>query len=214
MGVSADKIKVIYNGLDFSTLQPRSTRSEVRQRIGLPESAMVVGTVARLHPVKGHQVLLEAASSLEAAYPDLYFLLVGDGPLRAEIEQQISELGLRDRVLLTGFYPEVADIYPALDLFCLPSLMEGMGLVLLEAMHFGLPVVASRVGGIPELVTDGETGLLVPAGDSKALSIALQKLLGDTDLRQNLGQRGQAQVPNFTVDKMVREVEKVYNALV
>ena len=214
MGVAADRIRVIYNGLDLSGLVPEIGAVEVRARLQLPPEGRVVATVGRLHPVKGQVYFLEAAASLSASFPDVVFMMAGEGPERPVLEQRIKELGLTERVVLTGFYPHTSDLYPVMDVFCLPSLMEGMPLVVLEAMHFGVPVVAARVGGVPEVVQDGETGLLVPPENSEALAEGIARLLQERELAAELAERARKQVMEFTVESMVRQVEDIYREVI
>ncbi len=214
MGAAADRIRVIYNGLDLSGLVPEIGPAEVRARLQLPPEGRVVATVGRLHPVKGQVYFLEAAASLSSRFRDVVFMIVGEGQERPVLEQRIRELGLTDRVVLTGFYPHTSDLYPVMNVFCLPSLMEGMPLVVLEAMHFGVPVVAARVGGVPEVVTDGETGLLVPPENSKALAEGITRLLEEPELAAELAGRARERVVEFTVESMARQVEEIYREVI
>ena len=213
MGVKPDKVQVIYNGLDVSALVPGDDPDAVRRKLGILPGQRVVAMVGRLHAVKGHVFLLQAARQVVAQYDEVVFLLVGEGTERRLIERTVEELGLNDKVIMTGYYPNVSELYPIMDMLCLPSLMEGMGLVLLEAMYFGVPVVATQVGGIPELIIDGESGLLVAPGNSEALAVAITWLLDDPDLRQRLIVGGQRRAQEFTVEKMVRQTEMVYTGL-
>ncbi len=214
MGVPPDKVNVIYNGLDVSLLVPGDEPATVRGKLGILPGQRVVAMVGRLHAVKGHVYLLQAARQIVNQYDDVLFLLVGEGPERGLIERTIKELDLVDRVIMTGYYPNISELYPVMDMLCLPSLMEGMGLALLEAMYFGVPVVATRVGGIPELIIDGESGLLVDPGNSDALAIAITWLLDDPALRQRLIAGGRKRAQEFTVEKMVRQTENVYTSLI
>lgn len=214
MGVAPDKVQVIYNGLDVSLLVPGDDPNAVRRKLGILPGQRVVAMVGRLHAVKGHVYLLQAARQIVTQYDDVVFLLVGEGPERQQIERTVEELGLSDKVIMTGYYPNISELYPIMDMLCLPSLMEGMGLVLLEAMYFGVPVVATQVGGIPEVIIDGESGLLVAPGNSEALAVAITWLLDDFYLRQRLIAGGRQRAQEFTVEKMVHHTEKVYAGLV
>jgi|LFRM01.1.fsa_nt_gb glycosyltransferase involved in cell wall biosynthesis len=213
MGVKPDNVSVIYNGLDVSALVPGDEPDAVKRKLGILPGQRVVAMVGRLHAVKGHVFLLQAARQIVTQYDDVVFLLVGEGPERRLIERTVEELGLNDKVIMTGYYPNVSELYPVMDMLCLPSLMEGMGLVLLEAMYFGVPVVATQVGGIPELIIDGESGLLVAPGNSEALAVAITWLLDDPQLRQRLIAGGRQRAQEFTVEKMVRQTERVYTGL-
>ncbi|MGI6549670.1 MAG: glycosyltransferase [Syntrophomonadales bacterium] len=214
MGVTPDRIEIIYNGLDVSLLTPGESPDNVKKSLGITPGQRVVAMVGRLHAVKGHIYLLQAAQRIVTQHHDVVFLLVGEGPERPIIENTMRELGLEGRVIMTGFYPNISELYPVMDLLCLPSLMEGMGLVLLEAMHFGVPVVATQVGGIPEVIIDGESGLLVDPGNSRALAMAITWLLDDPGLQQQLITGGRRRAQEFTVEKMVRHTERVYTDLI
>ena len=214
MGVSPQRIQVIYNGLDVSLLTPGDSPDIVRENLGITPGQRVVAMVGRLHVVKGHIFLLQAAQRIITQHDNVVFLLVGEGPERRTIERTIRELGLEDKVVMTGFYPNMSELYPIMDMLCLPSLMEGMGLVLLEAMYFGVPVVATQVGGIPEVIIDGESGLLVDPGNSEALTMAITWLLDSPDLQRQLIEGGRRRAGEFTVENMVRHTEQVYTDLI
>src|SRR5207247_1768501 len=162
------KMIVIGHGVD-ATARP-ATREEARRSLGLPQQGPLIGAVGRLSPEKGQNVLLQALPSVLAAFPQAACVLAGEGPARAALEAEARRLGIGDRVVFLGLRRDVPMVLAALDLFVQPSIYEGFGLSLLEAMAAGLPVVASRVGGIPELIEDGRTGLLVPPQDSMALA--------------------------------------------
>ncbi len=210
MGVKSEKISVIYNGLDLSLLKTGPSSTEIRQQLGIRPEQRVIATVARLHPVKGHKHLLAAARQVVRQYPEALFLLVGEGPERPAIERAIREMDLAHHVIMTGFYPEVNDLYPVMEIFVLPSLMEGMGLVLLEAMNFGVPVIATQVGGIPEIIQDGESGLLVSPADSEGLAIAISWLLDSPVIQRQLVTGGRRRSKDFTIDNMTRQTEAIY----
>ena len=214
MGVPSERIKVIYNGLDVARLVPERKPEEVRNSLGIGPSRRVIAVVGRLHRVKGHIFLLRAATMIVRHHPDAVFLLVGEGPERSNIEKSIKELNLEDHVIMTGFYPRISELYPIMEILCLPSLMEGMGLVILEAMYCGVPVVATEVGGIPEVIRDGDSGLLVAPGDSPALATAITWLLDTPSLQRQLITNGQQQAQEFTMENMVRRTEAVYGKIV
>ena len=178
-GVDRSKIRVVYNGVgeEFRPL----TKEASRQKLELPRTPFIVLFLGLLAPVKGVEVLLQAVEML--ADPDLLCVLVGDGPLRAALQQQACAKGLAGRVRFAGQRPreEIIDWLNAADLLALPSYAEGRPNVVLEAMACGRPVVASRVGGVPELVSDGVTGRLVAAGDSAELTAAIRDLMSDSD---------------------------------
>ncbi len=213
LGIPPEKIFVIHNGIDPRRFLTRWSRLQFRQYFSLPADALVVGTVARLHPVKGHPYLLKAAPSLVKEFPQLYFVLIGDGSDKTQLQALAKELGIQHRIIFAGFMPDVEQLYPAMDIFCLPSLMEGMGISLVESMYCGTPVVATQVGGIPELVTGEVDGLLVPPGDAASLGAAIRRLLVDGALAKGLAAAGQQKAQKFTVQAMTRQVENVYDGL-
>jgi len=160
MGVSPDRITVVHNGLDISKFaQPREPY-KVKEELHLETDKPVVTMVARLHPVKGHEYFLRAARKVIDMGFKVQFLIIGEGIYREKIEQRVKELGLENIVKMPGYYSQVEDIYAVSDILCVPSIMEGLGLVILEAMFFNVPVIASDTGGIPEIIEDGVDGLL------------------------------------------------------
>lgn len=207
------KVEVIHNAVDWAQVEPSSARSTVRAALGLPADALVAGIVARLAEQKGHDVLLDAVAG-EPALASLHLLVVGDGERRAAIERRAAALGLGARTRFAGARRDLGDLLHAMDLFVLPSRWEGLPLALVLAMGAGLPVVASRVGGIPEVVRDGETGLLVPPGDAAALGAALARVAGDPALRARLGASARAFVrPRFGADEYANAVADLYDRL-
>jgi len=206
------RMSLIYYGL-----KPKLRQGlDLRQEYGIPPRAPLIGTIGRLSRQKGHLHLLRAMALVRDRLPQARLLLVGhdDQGLRPRLEEEVERLGLGGRVILTGFRDEVPDIMAALDLFCLPSLWEGFGLVLLEAMAEARPVVASRVGSIPEVVLEGETGLLVPPGDEAALASALLSLLEDQARSGAMGRAGrERQERLFSREAMVRATEDLYDDL-
>jgi glycosyltransferase involved in cell wall biosynthesis len=212
--IPAHHLSVLYNGVDISHFTPESVSGcEVRRELGLRCEELVIGTVGRLSPEKGGvDVLIRAVERLRRTHPRARLLLVGDGPLRPDLEKVADELG--SNVIFTGTRTDVARLLSAMDIFVLPSLKEAMPIALLEAMAMRLPVVATSVGGVPEIVEDGESGLLVPPGDEQALHAALQRLAADPALMSTLASAGQAHVrANFTLDSMIARVEQLYASL-
>lgn len=170
--------------------------------------------VGRLDPVKGVSLLLDAFAEIRRRHPDATLTLAGDGPARESLEHRCHGLGLSDCVTFTGFIDEtaVADLLNASDLFVLASFAEGLPVVLMEAMATGLPVVASQIAGIPELVRDGENGLLIPAGDTASLIAAIDRLLSDPDLGRDMGRNGRAAVlSDFNIDTESRRLARLFN---
>ncbi|SFR58746.1 Glycosyltransferase involved in cell wall bisynthesis [Marinobacter daqiaonensis] len=211
--VPAGKIQVVYNGIKGLVRDPEAV-SAVRQQEGIPDGHRVLGTVARLDPVKNQAMMLEAFARVLPRWPDTWLLMVGDGPARTSLEQQARTLGIADRVIFTGFRPEPADYLAAMDLFLLTSHTEGTSMTLLEAMSLGIPVIATAVGGNPEIVGDGETGLLVPTDNPVALAVAIEDLLGNDAVRKGMGDAGRKRFDaRFSVSPMVCGYEQLYQQM-
>jgi len=185
--------------------------ASLHAELWLPHHAPVVGNVAALVPHKGQRHLIEAASIVIQKVPDARFVIAGEGELREALEQQIKHLGLEKHVLLAGFRPDVLSVHKAFDIFVMSSVTEGLGTSILDAMASGKPVVATAAGGIPEIVRDGRTGLLVPPRDHDAMAAAIVKLLRDEPLRRRMGAAGLSLAnARFSAERMVRETLEVY----
>ena len=205
-------ISLIHNGVDLERYDHQEPCCTLREEYGLPAEGPIVGVVARLEPEKGHPTLLEAWRSVVAAVPDATLLVVGEGSRREALEALAVELGVADRVVFTGRRDDVPAVTAALDVAVLPSYREALGLTILEAMALSRPVVASNVGGIPEMVEDGITGLLVPPRDAEALATAIVRLLRDHPLADTLARAGHDLVhERFCIELMVAAVEAIYD---
>ena len=205
-------ISLIYNGVDLDRYAPQEPCSTLREEYGMEPGSHVVGVVARLEPEKGHPTLLEAWPQVLRAVPDAYLLVVGEGSQREALEQQASALRIAHRVVFTGRRDDVPAVTAALDVAVLPSYREAQGLSVLEAMALSRPVVASNVGGIPEMIDDGLTGLLVPPHDAPALASAITRLLVDHSYADMLARRGHDAVhERFCVEQMVRAISAIYD---
>jgi glycosyltransferase involved in cell wall biosynthesis len=204
-------VRVIRNGIEVpAAAEVREGGTAVRASLGIPPDVPVVGTVAVMRVQKRLDLWLEAARRIAEERPETQFLLVGDGPLRADTEAAATRLGLT-RVHFPGLQEEVAPWLAALDLFLISSEFEGLPLAVLEAMAAGVPVVATAVGGIPEVVDPGRSGVLVPFGDPAALAAAVAGLLGDPERRRTLAAAGRRRVEEaFGVERMARELEALY----
>jgi glycosyltransferase involved in cell wall biosynthesis len=214
-GLPPDKLRVVHSAVDVDAYARPCARAHLAERLGLPVAGPLIGVVAQLIPRKGHAVLLAALPALLVRHPDLQVLFLGQGPLAATLEAAIREAGLAGRVHLLGFRDDLADLLPCLDLLVHPAHLEGLGVSLLQAASAGVPIVASAVGGIPEAVHDGETGLLVPPGDVAALGAAIDSLLADPERRRVLGAAGKALMESaFSIDAMVEGNLAVYRELV
>lgn len=213
IAIPASRVRVIYNGIDTIRFAPDPERRErVRSMLGIPADDVVIGVVARLAPIKDHANLLQALARMRVgAVRRLRLLVVGDGPERARLEAACATLHLSERVSFLGERRDTADLLNAFDIYALCSLNEGMNLTLLEAMSAGLPVVTTAVGGSPEIVADGDTGLLVPASQPDALAQALQRMVDIGDERREWGVRGRARVlARFSQDGMLRSYLQLY----
>jgi len=216
-GVDPSRTRRIYYGVDpgpfqRATAMPEAEKLRLRSSLGVAPDDVVFVCVARFAPQKAHAVLLEALAKVEPQ--NVRLLLVGDDPFgngRALAEGVARELRLGDRALFTGIRRDVPELLAISDGFVMSSRWEGLGLVFLEAMAAGLPVVATRVSAVPEVVVDGETGLLVPVDDPASLAAALTRLAGDADLRRGLGLAGARRVrERFGLGRMVEETLAVY----
>lgn len=208
-----EKIRVLHNPCKFNEGTPAGNAAAVRGELGLAGDERVVGTVSRLVPVKGLDVLLHAARRVVDAAPRTRFVIVGGGRERAALTRQAAELGLGERVIFTGEQINVADYYALFDLFVLSSRSEGFGNVLLEAMHFGVPVVTTAVGGTPEIVSEGETGLLAPPENPEALAGAILRSLGDPAAARAMAERARRDLERFSVPAYVEQIQNLYHEL-
>lgn len=199
-GVAQERICVIPNSIDVSRFaQPSLEGREKLHKLFRSSPKMILGAAGRLSPEKGFDLFIETAIELSSKDASLGFIHFGDGPLRDELSEKIQQANLQDRVILAGFRDDLDDILPHLDMFVLPSYTEGMPNVILEAQAAGVPVVATAVGGTPEVVIDGETGRLVNAGDQQGLTEAVAALLKDVEQREHFSIQGKERVQsNFT----------------
>lgn len=215
-GAHADKIVVIKNGVSSAAGSPeaRDLRDSICRELGLGTDSKLVGMVARLQPVKGHRFFLEAAARVIHKEPKARFVLVGDGPLKRDIEDQAAKLGLKGRVRLLGDRADAAGLAASFDLLVLASLHEGLPNAVMEAMAAGVPVVATAVGGTRELIADGETGYLVPPADAAALSERITFALANAADRDRVAAAGRRFInAEFGMGRMVAAVEKLYDEL-
>ncbi len=201
-GVAATRLRLVYEGVPDRQAQPGGR--ERLAELGVPDGVPVIGNVAALTDHKDHATLIAAMALVRQWLPETRLVVCGDGELRGAIEAQVADLGLCDRVVLAGFRRDLDQLLPAFSVFCLSSRLEGLGTSLLDAMAFGLPVVATAAGGIPEAVEDGVTGRLVPVGQPAALAEALVSVLADEERRLSLGGAGRRRfLERFTAEHMV-----------
>lgn len=213
-GLPADRTFTVHEGIDLEHVAA-APPANVRAAFWLPTHAPVVGSIGALVPHKGHRHLIDAAQLAIADVPDARFVIVGEGELRSALERQIRDHHLERHIVLTGFRTDVLGLLKGFDLFVMSSVTEGLGTSLLDAMAAARAVVATTAGGIPEVVVDGETGLLVPPRDARALAAAIVTLLQDPAARERMGRAGLARVAErFSAERMVRETLAVYERVV
>jgi glycosyltransferase involved in cell wall biosynthesis len=214
LGADMSKTSVMHNGVDTTFFHPMN-REESRDKLGLPKNKTVILTIRRLVYKNGLDTFIESASLLTRDYPHLLFIVIGKGPNRKLIEKRVRELDIDDNVRLTGFVPEklLPLYYNAADYFVIPSSSgEGLPLVLLEAMACGLPVIATTVGGTPEIVKDMKNGVLVPPRNPKALAETISKFLSNKELGLAIGEEARNTVEDrFTWEENVRRLQNVYD---
>jgi glycosyltransferase involved in cell wall biosynthesis len=216
-GIREDKITTIYNGIDFSkfdSIDRVEARNRIRPELGLKDSTFLVGTVARLQRVKGVECLIEAANHIVESVPNARFLIVGDGPQKAELQYRIKQLDLSSRFIFAGTREDVPAILSALDLFVLPSLSEALGIAVIEALLMRVPVVATNVGGVPEVVKSGETGLLVPPKDPIRLGEAIAYVYSNRDRAIAMARAGERRVRGmFEISRLAQRQVELYEML-
>ena len=210
-----DKFVVIPSGVKLNKFRelPFNEKQNFKKELGIPENSLIIGTVGRLEPVKGHEFLIMAAKYIISKYPDTFFIFTGDGYLRQDLENRAFKMGIKENIIFLGWRDDAAKIISAYDVFVLPSLNEGMGRVLVEAMALGKPIVASNIGGIPDLVIHGKNGFLVPPKNPKELAKYIQILLEDENKREKMGLAGREMSSDFSAENMVVKIAKLYDEL-
>ena len=213
------KVVKIYNGIEIEEYRPngkevRSQKSEVRREFGLAKNVPVIGAIGRMVWQKGFEYLIESIPEIIETIPQLKILIVGDGPLRERLEGLAESLKVKERIIFTGFRNDIREIFSAVDLLVIPSLLEGFPMVTLEAMAMAKPIIATNIDGIAEQITDGVNGVLVPPKDPSALAKAVVRVLNDKKLARTMALSAREKVEQeFSVEKMVAETEKVYLSL-
>lgn len=214
-GIPAEKVVSIPTGVDLTRFDPANTPDTLRAELGLEDGVPIAGTIAILRRKKGHHVLMEAIPGVLKEVPDAVFVFAGDGPQRENIVKRLGELGVMKNVRLLGLRSDVPSILRGIDVFVLPTLQEALGTSMLEASAMRKPVIAGRVGGVPEVVQTGVTGILVEPDDPKGLEHALIKLLKDKRLCQEMGLKGRLMVErDFSTTRMVEKMHALYAGLV
>jgi glycosyltransferase involved in cell wall biosynthesis len=209
-----DKFSVVHSGINLDKFFNTSVDPAAMKRsLEIPEGNLVVGTAGRLTHVKGHRYLIEAAGRIVDVRLDTTFVFLGDGEVLNELKNMAFRLGIEENVKFLGWRQDVADVMSAFDVFVLPSLNEGMGRVLVEAMAMGKPIVASDVGGISDLVIHGKNGYLVPVGDVETLAVRIKELLDDPGKREEMGNTGRRYAAGYSSEAMVKKIDQLYREL-
>ena len=212
-GVCDSKIQVIQNAVEMDGNDNffLHYREKTRRNFGINPDEIVLGYVGRLSEEKGLRYLVEAGYELLRSGLRLRVLIIGDGPQRTEIENFAKEVGLQKRVIFAGFKNEIEKLLASIDIFVLPSLTEGTPMALLEAMAYGIPIVATAVGGVPKVIDSGENGILVPAADPEKIAEAVLTICRDNDFRTKLSEMAKETIRSkFNINEWVRKIESVY----
>lgn len=210
----ARKLVTIYSGIEFSTLAAKRAPAETKREVGIEDAWPVVGSVGRLMPQKAYEYLLESLAMLRSKYPRIRLLLVGDGECRDFLEARAKELNVSSEVLFLGERDDVADLLRVFDVYAMSSIFEGVGRALSEAMYCGLPIVATPVNGVKEMVLHEETGLVVPPRDARSLAEAIDRVVSDPELGKRLGTNARRKAAELLDgERMIRGIEDLYGAL-
>jgi glycosyltransferase involved in cell wall biosynthesis len=206
-------VETLYHGLDPVSMRRWQQADGVRESLGIPPDAPVVGTVANFRTEKGHRYLLEAAVLVRQSLPDARFVLVGHGPLEDALRRQVRQMQLEPNVIFTGTRNDAPRLTASFDVFALPSVYEGLSVALIEALCVGTPVVVTRTGGLMEVISDDVNGVTVPARDPVALGSAIVALLSDPSRRRRLAEAGKIRAEDFDIRRAVHRTEEVYKGL-
>ena len=212
--VSKGKVTTIYNGIDLNRFNGSVNIDEIRKKFNIPLHFKVIGTIGRLNEQKAQIFIIESASQILKVFPDTIFMIVGDGPLKQSLQEKVVAAKLENNFLFTGIYKNIPEILAAMDIFILPSLAEGLPMALLEAMAAKKPIIASKVGSIPQLIIPDETGLLIEPRDVPSLENSIIGLLNDKDKAGKLAENGYMTIVNkFSSKVMTRKYIDVYDTL-
>jgi glycosyltransferase involved in cell wall biosynthesis len=210
-GVPRAMLSTIPTGVDTARFDPAATEATLRTELGIAADVPLIGTVAILRMKKGYQDLIAAIPRVLAAVPDAHFVFAGNGPQRDNIERALAEARINDRVHLLGLRSDIPQVLKSLDVFVLPTHQEALGTSYIEAQAMGVPVIGTRVGGVPDTMIEGETGLLVPPHDPPALADAIIALAGDCERRQRMSAAGRRWVlEEYTVERMAERMHALY----
>lgn len=213
-GYQGDSITVIHNGILAEEVKPSISADKLKNELQIDQGTLIVGTMGRMVAVKGHKYFIEGAREVLAKRDDVVFVIAGDGPLMQEMRQEIKQLGIESKVKLIGFRSDPFNIINVFDIFAMTSLHEGIPTVLLEAMWLGKPIIATKVGGIPEIVSDRWNGLLIVPMDAHEFALACLELIEGGALRDKLSGNAQKDFINrYDIERVTEDVEKLYKGL-
>ncbi|MEI2771026.1 MAG: glycosyltransferase family 4 protein [Nitrosomonas ureae] len=211
IGVNASKIKVITNGVDCIEFEKAPAKKDARKKLEVNESDFIIGSVASLTPEKGHRDLLKAFSTIHLSVPQAKLVFIGEGPEREELQNCVLTNGLAKKVLIMGSRDDVRDLYKGFDIFFLASYQEGLPMALLEAMASGVPVIATAVGAIPEVIQNKNNGIIVRPGNIEEMLQAIKIMFLEEELRNLMGEKGMMTVrQRYSSERMLKEYEKLY----
>ena len=212
----AEKIRLIYSGLELDRYaQINIDKAKIKQNFNIAPDENIVGMAGRLEPIKGPQYFVQAAGNVAKHFTKVKFIMVGEGSLRPRLERQAKEAGLENKFIFTGWREDMPEILSILDILVLPSLNEAVGMVLIEAQALGVPIVAAKVGGIPEILVDNQTGILVPPADPYRLAQAINQLLLDEQKRRDMAEAARISVRDkFKAQDMVDRISDLYQELI
>ena len=213
-GIPESKAITLYSGIDLEPFEVSVDRTQARVALGIDPKAFVIGNVARLYPEKAQSLLIEAAAQLAQRCPDMQFVIVGEGPLQSELERLAGQLNVNDRVRILEFQHDLTRLLATLDVFALPSYAEGTPMVIYSAMAMGLPIVASRIDGVAEVLQDGHTACFIDAGDVDALSDKILSLYTDRELGAAMGHEAKAVVyERYSAHSATKSLASIYRDL-
>jgi len=214
-GVPTQRVVRIYNGIELDLYKPQPEQTDLRDKLGIPSRVPLIGAVGRMVWQKGFEFFIKAIPEIMQDAPNARFLLVGDGPLRTQLEKLAQSLNIYGSIIFTGFRSDIRQILSTIDVLVVPSLLEGFPMIVLEGMAMAKPIVATRIAGITEQISHEKEGILVPIREPKALGRALSRLIKDSEFSSKLRKAARKKVEtSFSVHQMVRQTERLYLSLV
>jgi glycosyltransferase involved in cell wall biosynthesis len=215
IGIKNEQITTVPNGINMNLYCPNNVlREKIRKELNIGEEKIVIGSIGNLYPVKGHTYLIQTAALVIRKLPDTIFIIVGRGKLLETLQQEVRELGIQNNIHFLGFREDIPALLQAIDVFVLPSLSEGLPLSVLEAMASKKPIIATKVGGLPEVVIDGQSGLLVLPKDPVELAEKILLLCRNMNTAKNLAKAAYKRVSeDFSLAKTLNRYEKLYEQL-